>query len=274
MRIVGAGRRWPLDWGKKTYLMGIVNVTPDSFSGDGLAGRPEAAVERALALEAAGADILDVGGESTRPGHVLVPEQEEIRRVLPIVDRIATEVGIPVSIDTRKATVAEAALDAGALIVNDVSGLRDAAMALVVAEHRAGIVVVDSGSIPSEVTQPILTIMRSLEVKVERLLSCGVPRSQIAVDPGLGFGKDWRRNLEIIHDLRRLRSLGLPVVVGPSNKATISSVLGVPWNERREGTLALVTVCAAYGADVIRVHDVAGMSRAARMIDALARSQL
>ena len=259
--------------------MGVLNVTPDSFSGDGIMGVP-AAVARARQMLAEGADIIDVGGESTRPGAQPVPLDEELRRVIPAVEALAGELGAVVSVDTMKSEVARRALRAGAAMVNDVSALRaDPEMAGVVAEGRAPVVLMHGYGIskgaPSEGTAAgvVAEVLNFLEERIESAVAAGLSRERILVDPGFGFGKTIQGNLEIIRRLRELRVLGLPVVIGPSRKGTIGHILGgLPVQERVEGTAAAVAVCIMNGADVIRVHDVGVMTRVARVADAIARA--
>ena len=260
---------WPFPWGERTYLMGVLNVTPDSFSGDGMLASEERPEARAQDIQSAGADIVDVGGESTRPGHVRVPVELELERTVPAIRRIARDLSVAVSIDTRKAQVAHKAVEAGARIVNDVSGLSDPEMASVVAGAGVGLVVVHGHAAAG--AKLLASIARDLEATTEKALSAGVNGRMIAVDPGLGFGKNWRQNLEIMRRLRELRSLGFPIVIGPSRKATISHALGVERDDRLEGTAALVAIGIVNGADVVRVHDVHFMREVARMTDALAR---
>lgn len=250
--------------------MGIVNVTPDSFSGDGLLSTGEDPAQKAIDLVASGADVIDVGGESTRPGHDRVSLDEELARILPALERIASNVAVPISIDTRKPQVARAALLAGATIVNDVSGLRDAEMATVVSEAGAGLICVHHGR-PPRVEDTISVVRADLEHLVALVRGRDVDQSQIVVDPGLGMGKGWRENLAIMHGLDELSSLGLPLLVGPSRKGMIGRVLGLKSSDRMEGSLALVVTAIAAGADIVRIHDVSAMGKAARMADALAR---
>ena len=250
-----------------TQIVGIVNVTPDSFSGDGIPEQPDLAAQLAVRLVSEGADIVDVGGQSTRPGSTRIPEREEARRVLPAIEKIAAAVDVPLSVDTARAAMADAALKAGARIVNDVSGLSDPEVATVAARHAAGLILVHNG--PVDRTQPIESVRSGLASLIERSLAAGVRGEKLIVDPGLGFGKDWRANLLILRDLRRLTELGFPILVGPSRKGTIGRVLGVGVNDRLEGTIALVTIAIANGASLVRVHDVKAVSRAARVADAI-----
>jgi len=265
-----------LEWGRRTYIMGVLNVTPDSFSGDGIMDVP-AAVARARQMLAEGADIIDVGGESTRPGAQPVPLDEELRRVIPAVEALAGELGAVVSVDTMKSEVARRALRAGAAMVNDVSALRaDPDMAGVVAELQAPVVLMHgygAAMSPSALAARVMPeVLEFLEERIESAVASGVARERILVDPGFGFGKTVQQNLEIIRRLRELRVLQLPVVIGPSRKGTIGRVLGgLPVQERVEGTAAAVVVSILNGADVIRVHDVHVMARVARMTDAIIR---
>lgn len=250
--------------------MAVLNITPDSFSGDGVFGSPGDAVDRGRQLTEEGADMIDIGGESTRPGHTPVPASEELDRILPTIASLTGSLGMPISVDTRKSEVAALALDAGATVINDVSFLADPLMAPTVGAHGAGLIIVHRGNPPRDVDL-LGAVNRELEERVEVAVQAGVDQRLIAVDPGLGIGKDWRANLEIMRRLGEVRSLGLPVVVGPSRKGTIGRVLGVESRDRLEGTAALVVLAIAAGVDVVRVHDVRAMVRVARMTDALAR---
>jgi len=258
-------------WGARTYLMAIINMTPDSFSGDGLDLDLDAAVEQALRFEAEGADILDIGGESTRPGGAETTADEEIRRVLPVIERLAARTGTPVSIDTSKAAVAKAALAAGAHLVNDVWGLRhDAAMASVVAHSGAPAVIMHNqrGRAFHDV---IGDIRAGLEESIALAEAAGVERDRLIVDPGFGFGWTVEQNLEMLRRLSELTTMGLPLLVGTSRKSTIGAVLDVPVEERLPGTAATVALAIAGGADIVRVHDVAAMRQVCRMADAVVR---
>jgi dihydropteroate synthase len=247
--------------------MGVLNVTPDSFTGDGLLNRPDEIPRMLDAMHAGGADMVDIGGESTRPGFLPVSAEEELHRVLPAIEAAVAR-GISVSIDTRKAVVAREALRAGAVMVNDVSGLADGEMATVAAEFGAWLVLMHNQRLNQDI-DPMPPILEGLERLAARAVDAGVKPSRLIVDPGLGFGKNWRLNLQVVRDLHRLRSLGYPILVGPSRKGTISKVLGVPADDRLEGTLALVTLCIAGGASLVRVHDILPCVRAARITDAL-----
>ena len=266
--------RWygnELIWGAKTYVMAIVNVTPDSFSGDGLAGRPEEAAAAAERAVAAGAHLIDIGAESTRPGHTPLAAREELSRLLPALRAVRARVDVPISVDTSKAVVAEAALDGGAAIVNDVRGLTaDPELAPLVAARGVPLVVMHD--IPPDGRGDLLSsILRELSRRLDRGLAAGIPWENLIVDPGFGFGKDWRQNLELLRRLGELRVLNRPILVGTSRKSTIGRVLGVPEHDRIEGTASTLALAIAAGADIVRVHDVQVMARVARMSDAVVR---
>ena len=268
---VVAGRH-VLRFDRRTLVMGVVNATPDSFSGDGTGDDPATAVALGVALAAAGADIVDVGGESTRPNSSPVPEEVELARVLPVVRELAERLDTPVSIDTRKAAVARAALEAGAVIVNDVWGLRrDPAMAATVAEAGAALVVMHNAAEP-EYGDVVEDVCAGLHASLGLAEAAGIERERIIVDPGLGFGKTPAHNLEVVRRLGELRGLARPVLVGPSRKSTIGVLLGgAPPDRRLEGTLALCVLAAANGADLVRVHDVREVVRCLRVADAVLR---
>jgi dihydropteroate synthase len=266
--------RWhghELTWGAHTHIMAILNLTPDSFSGDGLGGDADAAVAAALASGADGADILDLGAESTRPGHVPISAEQELARLLPALAAIRPRTDAIISVDTSKAAVAVAALDAGADLVNDIRGFTaDPEMAAVVAV--AGVPAVLMHDIPPDPGVDLVTsILRELSGRLDRAVAAGVAWERLIVDPGFGFGKDWRQNLELLHRLGELRVLGRPILTGTSRKSTIGRVLGLPEHDRVEGTAATVTLAIANGADIVRVHDVRAMTRVARMTDAVVR---
>ncbi len=271
------------EWGVRTYVMGIINMTPDSFAGDGLGTDVEAALRRAREMVAAGADLLDVGGESTRPGAEPVPAEEEMCRVLPAIEGLARNLDCPISVDTYKAEVAEAAVWAGARMINDVWGLRMDPRIAEVAARTGAYLVITHNSRPAPTAAwdyaPVEgglmdRIVAGLRQAINLAVRAGVPRERIIVDPGLGFGKSWQENLLILRHLGRLRELGRPVLIGPSRKSFIGRVLGVEVQERLEGTAAAVTIGIANGADLVRVHDVGPMVRVARMADAIVRWRL
>ncbi len=260
-----------LAWGRRTYVMGIINVTPDSFSGDGLARDIPAIVEQALRMEAEGADILDVGAESTRPGSAPVDADEELRRLIPALEAMAARVRLPVSVDTYKAPVARRALQAGACIINDVWGLKaDPALAGVAADTGAPLILMHNQA-TRQYRDLLPDIFSSLGHSVELARRAGVPRENIVLDPGIGFGKTPEHNLEILRRLGEFRALGYPLLVGASRKSTIGLVLGLPVDQRVEGTAATVALAIAGGADIVRVHDVEQMVRVCRMSDAILR---
>jgi dihydropteroate synthase len=272
-----------LRWGERTYVMGILNMTPDSFSGDGVGDDIEAAVARAKRLAEEGADIIDVGGESTRPGAPPVPVEEELRRVIPVIERLAAELAVPVSIDSYKSEVAEKALEAGAKMLNDQWGLKhDPRLAGLAAEWSVPIVLMSNQRDKSrydadlkrdttDYNDPIAEIISSLKRSLEIASQAGVPRENIIIDPGIGFGKNWRHDLEIIRRLAELKGLGRPVLIGPSGKSFIGRILDLPVAERLEGTAASVAIGIANGADMVRVHQVGPMVRVCRMCDAIVR---
>ena len=263
--------RWELAWGTRTFVMGIVNATPDSFSGDGLEYNVEAAVEQGLRFQAEGADIIDVGGESTRPGSMPVDAEEEVRRVMPVVRGLAASLDIPVSIDTYKSEVARAALDAGASIINDVWGLKhDAEMAVLAAREGVPVVLMHN-QVGTDYVDLVPDVIDSLRSSLNLALDAGVSIENVILDPGMGFGKTAEHNLQILRSLQELKSLGRPLLVGMSRKRTIGYVLGLPVDDRVEGTAATVALSIANGADIVRVHDVKAMTRVARMTDAVVR---
>jgi dihydropteroate synthase len=278
-------------WGARTYVMGILNITPDSFSGDGLLANEneveQAALEQARSFVQAGVDILDVGGESTRPGSQPVDAGQEMKRVLPVIRSLAAEFDVLISVDTYRAKVAEAALQAGASIVNDVWGLRaDPELARVVSKWQVPVILMHNRSswVHAEVKDRLGG--RYIGMQYENLLQdvchellesvalahqAGIPDEHILLDPGIGFGKTVEQNLELIDRLAELRLLGYPVLLGPSRKSFIGYTLDVPPDQRVEGTAAAVAIGIARGADIVRVHDVQQMSRVVRMADAIVR---
>jgi dihydropteroate synthase len=280
-----------LVWGARTVVMGILNITPDSFSGDGLlAGKNEvgqAALEQARSFVKAGADILDVGGESTRPGSQPVDAGQEMERVLPVIRVLAAEFDVLISVDTYRAQVAEAALQAGASIVNDVWGLRaDPELAGVVSKSGAPVILMHNRSswvhaevkarlggryIGMQYQNLLQDVCHELMESVALAHEAGIPDEHILLDPGIGFGKTVEQNLELIDRLGEVRSLGYPVLLGPSRKSFIGYTLDLPPDQRLEGTAAAVAIGIARGADIVRVHDVQQMGRVARMADAIVR---
>jgi dihydropteroate synthase len=263
------GRR-RFEWGARTYVMGIVNVTPDSFSGDGLGADHNAAVAQGLRMVESGADMLDVGGESTRPGHVPITAAEEITRTEEVIGRLAREADVPISIDTYKIEVAEAAVAAGATILNDIWGLtRSPAIAGLAAEHGCALVVMHNQDGTDYATDLMQEMKRFLKDAVVRALGAGVPKERVIIDPGIGFGKTAHQNWEVMRRLQELRELGQPILVGTSRKSFIGKLLDLPVTERMEGTTATVVAAVLRGADIVRVHDVLQMTRAVRVADKL-----
>jgi len=262
-------------FGERTYVMGIVNVTPDSFSGDGLlsAGSPvPTAVTRAEQMVAEGADIIDVGGESTRPGHGPVDVVAELERVVAVVAAIRSRLpGVPISIDTSKPAVASAALEAGADIINDVAAVtRQAALAPVAAAHGVPYILMHGRARP-DYHDVVAEVVADLAGALGRAEELGCVRESLIVDPGIGFGKTAQQNLVLLGGLSALRALGRPILLGTSRKSTIGAVLELPVDQRLEGTLATTALGIAAGADIVRVHDVAANVRTARMSDAIIR---
>lgn len=280
------------DWGARTYVMGILNITPDSFSGDGLRADPAATTERALALAtgfvAAGADILDIGGESTRPGATPLGVEEEMQRILPVIEAVARELpDAVISVDTFKAEVAGAALDAGAHIINDVWGLgADPEIGPLAARRGAPVILMHNRGRPGEVIVDRLggsflaaeyenfpdDVISELGGMARRALDAGIPEDQIVLDPGIGFGKTVEQNMVLINRIDRIKELGYPVLSGPSRKSFIGRVLDLPADQRMEGTAAAVVISILRGADIVRVHDTEIMARVARMTDAILRA--
>ena len=262
------------DFSLRTHIMGVLNVTPDSFSDGGAYVDPERAVLHAQRMADEGADFIDVGGESTRPGAEPVTLEEELRRVIPVIELLAKRFSIPLSIDTYKSQVAEAALNAGATIVNDISGMTfDATMRDVVARHRASAILMHMLGTPRTMQHDpsyenvTREVYQFLEAQVQKARAAGI--DQIIVDPGIGFGKKLKHNVKLLQELSTLKALGCPILVGPSRKSFIGSILDVPVSERLEGTAAAVAVSIMNGAHIVRVHDVKEMKRVATMTDAL-----
>lgn len=264
---------YKLEIGRKTLIMGILNVTPDSFSDGGKYENPEDAVQRALQMVEDGADIIDVGGESTRPGHEEVDAETELKRVVPVIEKLANKLNVPISVDTTKAQVARSAISAGASIINDVWGLqKEAELAGIAAGAGAGVVLMHNKTNKSY-DDLMGEIVRFLSKSVEIAENAGISRNSIAVDPGMGFGKTFEQNLETIRRLKEMKSMGLPIALGTSRKSFIGKILDAGVEERIEGTAATVAVGIAEGADIVRVHDVKEMAKVAAMTDAMIRSK-
>jgi dihydropteroate synthase len=263
----------PFEIGTRTLIMGILNVTPDSFSDGGRWSDADVAVAHAREMVAAGADILDIGGESTRPGHDPVSADEEMQRVIPIIERLAAELpGVPISVDTYKAAVARAAIQAGAHIVNDIWGLRgDPEMAKTCAELDVPVILMHNRDTPHQ-TDVLANILRELRECVGLAHAAGIRDEQIWLDPGIGFGKTYEQNLYVMQHLDAVCNLGYPVLLGTSRKSMIGNTLHLPVDDRVEGTAATVTLGIAKGVEMIRVHDIQQMTRVARMTDAMVRT--
>jgi dihydropteroate synthase len=272
--------RRTLALGERTLLMGVVNVTPDSFSDGGLYLETGTAVEHALALEGAGADILDIGGESTRPGAQPTPPRVELERVLPVLEKLRGRVKIPISIDTRRAEVAEMAARAGAEIINDVTALRDdPEMADVARRHKLPVILMHMRGTPKTMQKRpfarsvVRDVRAGLEAAIRRALDGGLERKQLLIDPGIGFGKSFRQNFELLARLWEFADFGLPIVMGTSRKMFVGSALGgAVANERVWGTAATVTAAVLGGAHIVRVHDVREMAQVVMVADAMLAS--
>ena len=283
------------DWGKRTYVMGIINVTPDSFSGDGLLSGVRVDLVPILAqarqFVAAGASILDVGGESTRPGAVIISADEEAARVTPVIRALAEEFpGFPISIDTYKAEVVQKAIKAGATVVNDVWGLRaDPEIGAVVARYGVLVVLMHNRSKPANAEVEARLGGRYVGVQYDNLIedvkqelmesvalahAAGIQDNNIILDPGIGFGKTVSQNLELLNRLDEIKALGYPVLLGPSRKSFIGYTLNLPPDQRVEGTAATIAVGITRGADIVRVHDVEVMVRVVKMTDAIVRASV
>ncbi len=272
--------RWKnfhFDFSIKTYVMGILNVTPDSFSDGGLYLDRRGAVEHALKMQDEGADIIDIGGESTRPGAEKVSVREEIRRVVPVIEELAKKLNIPISVDTYKSAVAKAAISAGASLVNDISGLRfDSKMSEVIAQHRVPVIIMHIKGTPENMQNDpayralIPEIMDYLREGMAIARRAGIAEDKMIIDPGIGFGKTVEHNLEIIKRLDEFTGFEKPILLGPSRKSFIGKTLGnLPVSERIEGTAAATAIGIFNGANIVRVHDVKEMKRVVRFADAI-----
>ncbi len=274
--------RTEFHWGERTYIMGIVNVSPDSFSGDGVSDI-ETAVAQACHFMEEGADILDIGGESTRPGSSQITVEEEIRRVIPVIERLASRINVPISIDSSKYEVARQALAAGASILNDQWGLKtEPKLAELAAQKSVPMVLMSNqrdiggydagvGRDTANYLDVMTEVIASLRESVAVAQQAGMSKENIITDPGIGFGKTWQQDIEIIRRLKELKALGLPILIGTSRKSLIKMVLNLPANQRFEGTAATVAISIANGADIVRVHDVKQMARVCKMTDAIVR---
>jgi dihydropteroate synthase len=267
-----------LECGSRTLVMGILNVTPDSFSDGGRFFDPEIAVAEGIEMVRDGADLLDVGGESTRPGSDPVPLETELDRVLPVIKRLVAEVSVPISVDTRKPEVAKRALEAGAAIVNDVTAGSDPEMFAVVRRSGAGMVLMHMRGEPKSMQQltdyddVVEDVRAYLGERIEAAAGAGIERERLAIDPGLGFAKTTDQSLLLMKEVGAFAELGRPLLVGPSRKSFIGDVLGTDVRERMEGTAGAVAWMAGRGAHVVRVHDVKQMVRVVRVVDAIRRA--
>ena len=260
-----------MTWGSRTYVMGIINISPDSFSGDGLGADLPAVVEQALRFEEDGADFLDLGAESTRPGSTPVSPDEELKLLIPALEAIALRVRVPISVDTYKARVARQAILSGATIINDIwGGKADPKLAEVAARSGSPLILMHNQK-TRKYSRLLPEIFDSLNQSAELARQAGIPVESIILDPGIGFGKTPDHNLEILRRLPEFKALGYPILVGTSRKSTIGLVLDLPVEERLEGTAATVALSIAGGADIVRVHDVKEMARVCRMSDAVIR---
>ncbi|HEY4711481.1 MAG TPA: dihydropteroate synthase [Dehalococcoidia bacterium] len=270
-------------WGRRTYVMGVVNVSPDSFSGDGIADAEEAA-SRAKRLASEGADIIDIGGESTRPGSIPLSPDEELRRVIPVVEKLAHEISVPLSVDTYKPEVARQALNAGVNMINDIWGLKKEPGLAELAAQKGVPIILMSNQRDSPCPDIMAAVISDLKRAIKQALSAGVTWENIIIDPGIGFGKTQEQNLEILQRLEELKILGRPILLGSSRKSFIAWVLDLtpeqrlnkvtfipPGDQRLEGTAATIALGIARGVDIVRVHDVKEMARVCKMSDALVR---
>ena len=275
---IRCGRRI-LNLNKRPYIMGILNVTPDSFSDSGHYLTINSSVECARRMAEEGADIIDIGGESSRPGAEPVPLEVELERVIPVIKKLSDKIDILISIDTYKAKVAKEALKAGASIINDISGLRfDPMMAKIAAEAGCPVIIMHMKGTPRDMQRRpaykdvVKEITAFFKERIAFAVKNGIKRNKIIIDPGIGFGKTVRHNLEIIKRLKEFRKLGVPVLIGPSRKSFIGRVLNEPVDKRLEGTAAVVAIGIANGANIVRVHDVKAMADVAKITDAILKS--
>lgn len=279
---IPARHKYEFRWGSRTYVMGVVNLSPESFSGDGLASL-DAASDQARRMVEDGADILDVGGESTKPGFTPISVDEELARVVPVIQKLSSMVSVPISVDTMKYEVALKALEAGASILNDQWGLRkDRRLGELASKWRVPIVLMsnqrDKGGYDASAQRDnssyddvMSEVLASQKESMRIALDAEVPLENIILDPGIGFGKTWQQDIEIVRRLCELKSLGRPILLGPSRKSLIKMVLNLPARERVEGTAAVVAIGIANGADIVRVHDVRQIARVCKMADAIVR---
>ena len=261
----------PLVWGLRTYVMGIINVSPDSFSGDGFDCDVQGVIDQGLRFQTEGADILDLGAQSTRPGYQEITDDEELRRLMPALEGLIDTVDIPISVDTHKPVIAKAAIETGASMINDIWGLKyNPDIALISAEYETPIVMMHNQS-TTDYSDLIPNMLESLNSSINLALQSGVAKRNIIIDPGIGFGKTPDQNLEIIKRLKEFLTLGYPILIGTSRKSTIGYILDAPPDQRIEGTASTIALSIAEGVDIIRVHDVKEMVKVSRMTDAIVR---
>ena len=261
------------DCDKRTYIMGILNVTPDSFSDGGKFDNIDKALEHATKMVEEGADIIDLGGESTRPGHSYVEVDEELKRVIPVIKKLKEHLDIPISVDTYKAKVADESLKLGVEMINDIWGLKkDKNMASVIAKHNAYICIMHNQDNTDYDKDIMESIKEFLLESIDIAINAGVDKGKIILDPGIGFGKTYEQNLEVLKRLGELKSLGYPILLGTSRKSVIGNTLNLPPQERVEGTIATTVLGIRDGVDIVRVHDVGKNLRAAKMADAIYRA--
>jgi dihydropteroate synthase len=261
------------EWGKKTYIMGILNVTPDSFSDGGCYVSQDAAVKQAIRMYNEGADIIDVGGETTKPGAVPVAAEIETDRVIPVIESLSKAIRIPVSVDTYRAETAELAIKAGASMVNDVWGLKyDPDMAAVIAAYRVPVCIMHNRTGGTDYGDDLIgKILLELEESISIAKNANIPDENIMIDPGIGFAKTWEQNITVMRHLEDFKKLGYPVLLGASRKSFIGKVLDLEVADRLEGTLAATSIGITKGIDMVRVHDVLQNSRVAKMMDSMVR---
>lgn len=271
---IKCGRKYSLDLGTRTFIMGILNITPDSFSDGGDFFALEKALNRAKAMVLEGADIIDVGGESTRPGYVMISDEEELARIVPVIKMLAKEINVPISIDTYKSQVAEEAIKAGAHIVNDIWGLKkDPKMAEIVAKYQVPVIIMHNQEDTIYQGDIMEEIKRSLQASIDLALKAGLHKENIILDPGICFGKDLEQNMTVMARLAELNELGYPLLLGTSRKSMLGKILDLPPKERLEGTIATTVMGIMQGIDIIRVHDVKENRRAAMVSDAILRTK-
>ena len=267
--------KYTLNLGTKTYIMGILNVTPDSFSDGGKYNEVDMAIEHAKEMISQGADIIDVGGESTRPGHTVISDEEELSRLVPVIEKLSKEVEAPISVDTYKSTVAEGALKAGAHMINDIWGLqKDTNMANIIAKYNVPVVIMHNQDGTEYKADIMEEMCRFLRHSINLALEAGVKPENIILDPGIGFGKTPGQNMEVMDRLDELNYLGYPVLLGTSRKSMIGKILDLPPEHRVEGTVATSVMGTIKGVDIVRVHDVVENYRALKVADAIVRGNM